>query len=321
LTQGELLVTASFITQLPNLTVVEVAGEQRHEYLHGQLTVATTSFNQGQARRAAHCDFKGKMFSALTVSDYMDRFLLLSDANAAQETFAQLKKYGVFSKVDITLSETLKVYGGYGTQALETFKVLFESVSNINMAVCSNELGQIITLNDNSLRYLVYLTPAGETLLQDSIDTPISDNPNLWEALEVAAGIANVQQATISEFVPQMLNFQAIDAIDFDKGCYMGQEVVARTKFLGKNKRATFILEGECPQNSAGELPAVGGLVEIQLGENWRRGGSINRVSLVDDKLLLLAVMSNDTEVGSMVRLKDTGITLTVLPLPYTLTD
>lgn len=311
----------SFITRLPNLSIIELTGEQRHEYLHGQLTVATTNFDKNHAKRAAHCDFKGKMFSALTVTDYMDRFLLLADTSAAQESFAQLKKYGVFSKVDIKLNENLKVFAGFGPQALETFKVLFKCINDSNMNVCSNEFGQVITFNDTSLRYIAYLTESGEARLQDIVDLPIGDDISLWEALEIEAGIANIQQATISEFVPQMLNLQAIHAIDFDKGCYMGQEVIARTKFLGRNKRATFVLEGQLPQGHCEDSLAVGNNVEIQLGDNWRRGGVINRVSVVEGEILLLAVMANDTEASSVVRLKDTGIALTVKSLPYSLTD
>ena len=131
--------------------------------------------------------------------------------------------------------------------------------------------------------------------------------------------MGNIQQATLGEFVPQMLNFQAINAIDFDKGCYMGQEVVARTKFLGKNKRACFILEGDC--ETLPEQAIVGKLLEIQLDENWRRGGVINRACFDNGRLYILAVMANDTEVGSVVRLKDTEVHLKVCELPYTLSE
>ena len=311
---------ASFITSLPNLAIIEVLGEQRHDYLHGQLTVATKQFEKDVAKRAAHCDFKGKMFSALTLTEFNDSFLLSSEESAAKESLAQLKKYGVFSKVEISLNQNLKAYGAFGAEAIVLMKALFKELNETHLNVVSNEFGQVITFNDANLHYLAYLTETGQARLNDMYEMAVVDDHNLWDAIEIEAGIANVQAQTIGEFVPQMLNFQAIGAIDFDKGCYMGQEVVARTKFLGKNKRATFILEGDLNDSKVkADILQVGNNIEMQLGENWRRAGVVNRVSIVDGKVRLLAVMANDMQAGSMLRLKGSDLGLTLKPLPYEL--
>ena len=112
-----------------------------------------------------------------------------------------------------------------------------------------------------------------------------------------------------------MMNLHVLDAISFEKGCYMGQEVVARTKFLGKNKRAAFILETD----QATEIKP-GDNLESQAGENWRRGGTVLRSCSVDQHTMILAVLANDTEVGATLRLKDKpDVLFEVLPLPYSL--
>ncbi|MGB3725566.1 MAG: tRNA-modifying protein YgfZ [Glaciecola sp.] len=313
----------NFVAPLSNLAIVEVSGEQRHEYLHGQLTVATHSFSADHARLTAHCDFKGKMFAALYISEYNGAFLLTMHPDAAEQSVAQLKKYGVFSKVDITESTSLKAFGLAGDTQQQALSVLFEDLTSQHMAVCSNEYGQVITFNDTSLRFLCLLNANGETHLQNALQAHVGTaefgHESNWEALEISAGLANVQAASMSEFVPQMLNFQALNAIDFDKGCYMGQEVVARTKFLGKNKRATFILHASA--SARPEQAVVGANVEIQIEDNWRRGGIINRISASNEQILALAVMANDTEAGSVVRLKDTDLLFTVMPLPYALDE
>ncbi len=312
----------AFITPLENMSIISIAGEQRNDYFHGQLTVATKNFNAYMSRLSAHCDFKGKMFSMSILSEYEEAFLMAADEAAASESLAQLKKYGVFSKVDINLNTDLDVFGVAGSDAFEAIKSLFESLSTEHLAVSSNEYGQAICFNDTSIRYLLYLNGRGQALLQQSENGLLQNMPERWEALEIEAGIGNVQAQSIGEFVPQMLNLQCLGAIDFDKGCYMGQEVVARTKFLGKNKRAAFVLEANIDAQNKDELIEklqVGSNVEIQLGDNWRRGGVINRFALVEDKVHMLAVMANDTEVGSVVRLKDTELVLKVKPLAYTL--
>lgn len=309
----------SFIAKLDHLSIIQVTGEQRHEYLHGQLTVATQTFEPGRAKQAAHCDFKGKMFSALTVSDYQDSFLLSAQHEAAQESVLQLKKYGVFSKVEINISDDLYAVGVHGQTHIDELKVLFADLTDQHLSTCANKFGQAICFNDNSLRYLCYLSETGISRLQDISDDEGFSGSSYWESLEIQAGIANVQGPTVGEFVPQMLNFQAIDAIDFNKGCYMGQEVVARTKFLGKNKRASFILSAADSQLP--DTAVVGSNIEVQLGENWRRGGVINRICAVDGQVLALCVMANDTAIGSMVRFKDSNVELTVQALPYSINE
>ncbi|MFW8592397.1 tRNA-modifying protein YgfZ [Glaciecola sp. 2405UD65-10] len=307
------------VSPLSQLTIVEVGNEQRYEYLHGQLTVATQNFDAKTARIAAHCDFKGKMFAALTLSEYDDKFLLSMHHESAQESLLQLKKYGVFSKVDIEQNKTLNCVGVAGEHGITLLNEMFNDLPQEHLHLSTNEYGQAICFNDSSLRYLCYLNEQGLALLNQKMAGTDYSETSAWEKLEIEAGLGNIQQATLGEFVPQMLNFQAINAIDFDKGCYMGQEVVARTKFLGKNKRACFILEADC--ETLPEQATVGKLLEIQLDENWRRGGVINRACFDNGRLYILAVMANDTEVGSVVRLKDTEVHLKVCELPYTLSE
>jgi folate-binding Fe-S cluster repair protein YgfZ len=95
----------------------------------------------------------------------------------------------------------------------------------------------------------------------------------------------------------------------------MGQEVVARTKFLGKNKRALYILQSNKPLDAENIKP--GALLEKSIGDNWRRGGVIVRSSSNSKSTKLLAVLANDTQEDDVLRLKGSMETLRVLPLPY----
>lgn len=309
----------SFMALLDDLSIVVIAGDQRHEYLHGQITVDTKHFDADKAKIAAHCDFKGKMFSAMVVSEFEDRFMLCMHNESALESLAQLNKYGVFSKVDIALNEELHIVGITGNSNISVLKALFPDLQSLHMRVTSNEFGQTVCFNDTSLRYLCYLTEKGKQRLIDISDIKEFASKQLWNMLEIEAGIGNIQKTTIGQFVPQMLNFQSINAIEFDKGCYMGQEVVARTKFLGKNKRAAFLLQA----SESSQANAVAGQnVEVQIGDSWRRGGLVVRAALDDTKQLkMLAVLPNDTTIGSLVRLKDTNIELRVMQMPYEITD
>ncbi|MBT1452325.1 tRNA-modifying protein YgfZ [Glaciecola sp. XM2] len=309
---------ASFLVNLASRHLVSISGEQRDEYLHGQLTVNTKQFDAKKARITAHCDFKGKMWSVSILSAFAQSYHMLMPQASAKETLTQLKKYGVFSKVAIEdTTAQWRILGGSGEAVNASLQTLFPDLTNEHLGVTSNTFGQVITFDDTTVRYLVTLNEQGFIRLRDAYADSIGDDETVFELLEIEAGLAFLQDNTVGEFVPQMLNLQALNAIDFDKGCYMGQEVVARTKFLGKNKRATYILSSD--KSLPLDTIAPGATLEKSVGENFRRGGTLLTGANGENGSKVLAVLANDTQVGDVLRLKDSGEQLTVLPLPYSL--
>ena len=139
----------------------------------------------------------------------------------------------------------------------------------------------------------------------------------LWWGLDIKAGIPHLEAVHQGEYIPQMLNLQALEGISFTKGCYMGQEIVARAKYRGANNRALFVLAGQ----ASGPV-ASGDTLEIQLGDNWRRSGMVLNAWQQDGQLWLTAVLPKDTEADASFRLKqEEGSRLALQPLPYSLTE
>ncbi|MCV5397138.1 tRNA-modifying protein YgfZ, partial [Escherichia coli] len=98
-----------------------------------------------------------------------------------------------------------------------------------------------------------------------------------------------IDAANSGQFIPQATNLQALGGISFKKGCYTGQEMVARAKFRGANKRALWLLAG-----SASRLPEAGEDLELKMGENWRRTGTVlAAVKLEDGQVVVQVVMNN----------------------------
>src|SRR5690606_40156717 len=113
---------------------------------------------------------------------------------------------------------------------------------------------------------------------------------------DIEAGIPVIDSANSGQFIPQATNLQALGGISFKKGCYSGQEMVARAKFRGANKRALWSLAGK-----ASRVPEAGEDLELQMGENWRRTGTVlAAVQLDDGRLLVRAVMKNGMEDDSV---------------------
>ena len=111
-----------------------------------------------------------------------------------------------------------------------------------------------------------------------------------------------------------MLNLQAINGISFTKGCYLGQETVARMQYLGKNKRALFALTGKDMEASVGDI------IEKKLGENWRKAGDVLATyQASNQQSYIQGVLANDIDETTEFRIKTQTSNLALLPLPYKL--
>jgi phosphoglycerate dehydrogenase len=136
-----------------------------------------------------------------------------------------------------------------------------------------------------------------------------------WDLLDIQDGIPSLAAATQLEFIPQALNLQSIEqAISFQKGCYIGQETVARAKYRGANKRALFIFAAQTQS-----LPEIGSALEMALGNNWRATGTITSAVNFHGVLWLQTVLNTPLEEGQAFRLPNCQTLLDMQPLPYEL--
>lgn len=305
-------VTKEYANNLNNYGVIQLTGEEKSSYLQGQITADLNQLKDDKALLGCHCDFKGKTWGVFYTFIWKESILLVIHNSVLEKSLSELKKYGVFAKVEITdQSSTWQLTGGSGTEFEDTLKPIFGELPTLNRSVVSNDYGLVMAINQPEQRYLV-LQPDNTV---KRLSAEFTQDNELWEIADIQAGIGEIRDSSVNEYVPQMLNLQALDAIDFNKGCYMGQEVVARTKYLGRNKRAGFILKTESKNgNLSGEQ------LEYQIGENWRPGGKILRSGSNSEQTWAFAVLANDTEVGSNFRVKSSpDIILVVQALPYPL--
>ncbi len=291
--------------------VLQVSGPDTDSFLQGQFTCDLKQLDSERWIYGAHCDNKGKTLSNFFLVREGDGVLLITSKPAMEATMAQLQKFGVFNKVEIRdASDDFQLYGVFGTAAPARLAELLDaSLASADMpALSRTEHALVLSLGTQPDQYLCL--QRGEAL-------PTNSEPAYWQALEIERGRPTLFSGTIQEFVPQMLNLQALDGISFSKGCYIGQETVARMKYLGKQKRALFRLSGH------GKPVSAGATVEQQLGENWRRAGTvINAVSRADQHLDVLAVLPSDLDSDTKLRIKDDDASLLeIYPLPYKLDE
>lgn len=305
----------NFSVQLNTMTTLKVSGDDAASYLHSQLTVNTNDMAAGSARLSAHCDFKGKTWAILLIQKIEDYFLLTGSQDAVTASYEQLKKYGVFSKVEFT--ETAQEWvqlACCGKQAAEIVATYFTDIPTVALTSTYSNSGVITLLDYPNDCYLLNVTgEVSEALQAEYANNEALFDQSVFEAIAIKNALPDVTGNNINQFVPQMMNVQSLNGIDFNKGCYMGQEVVARTRYLGKNKRAAYVLY--CPHSIDVH---VGDNIEKQLGDNWRRGGTILRVSTLENETWLLAVLANDSQDSDVFRVTGNADNIfSVMPRPY----
>ncbi|MBL4630680.1 MAG: tRNA-modifying protein YgfZ [Paraglaciecola sp.] len=304
--------TKQYANTLNNSGIIQLTGVEKASYLQGQVTANIDQLTENNALLACHCDFKGKVWSIFYTFAWQDSILLVTHKSVLDKSLSELTKYGVFAKVEITnQSEQWQLLGGAGDIYEKAITELFGALPSGDRKVLSNAYGLVMSVEQPKQRYLV-LQPKNT---EKPLTCDIIEGDDLWEIDNIKAGLGDIRETTANEYVPQMLNLQALDAIDFTKGCYMGQEVVARTKYLGRNKRAGFILNTDSENNDL-----TGEQLEYQIGENWRPGGRILRSGFDSGQTWLFAVLANDTEIGNAFRLKSSpNVIFVTQALPYTL--
>jgi len=306
-------VSGASFSPLPAFETIRISGPDSGKFLQGQTTCDLNQLTEQQFLRGAHCDAKGKMWSVFHLAAVGEELWYNAFRDELQASLSQLKKFGVFSKVSFELAHdelaSIGLSGQGAATVLEQLGVAVPATGNSADAFG----GKVLALADQ--HYLLIVPVAEAKTLLARADLPWSA-PTVWLARHIQAGLPYLEQAVIGEYVPQMLNLQSLAAISFTKGCYIGQETVARMKYLGKNKRAAFILSGQ-----GTETPASGTDIEVQWSENWRRVGQVVNAVNIQGQLWVLAVLPNDLDPADPLRLATAEAPhLQQFPLPYSLT-
>ncbi len=309
----------SFAIVADNISAIRVSGDDANSYLQGQLTCDLSQLVEKQLLIGGHCDAKGKMFSAFRLITHNQDRLMIQSKGCLPSSLTQLQKYGVFAKVDINEADDLAFLALVGQQGVAFLEQQFGKVPDSFNPVVAEQGTSIIYIPGSLDRYLMVSDKAQLNDIAKQCQLPIYDH-TLWTAIEIQSGFVHLNELAAGDYVPQMVNLQLVNGISFSKGCYMGQETVARMKYLGKNKRALFALQGHIDQVVT---IADDAMLELQMGENWRRGGNvISHYQADSGELYIQAVLASDTEPDAVFRLKEhTDVTFKLMSLPYSLAE
>lgn len=224
---------------LADLGLIRATGEDAGVFLHNLLTNDIKGIAPGGARFAGFCTPKGRLLALFLIWREGEDFLLMLPREILPAMLKKLSMYVLRSKVKLTDATAERALIGYSAGAAPPAASIDASLPRFGVAAIDG--GQAIRLDD--MRWLLAIE-AGSAAAYWKQLTAASRPVGLvaWQWLEIAAGQPRVVMATQEAFVPQMLNMElpAVAGVSFSKGCYPGQEIVARTQYLGKVKRRTY---------------------------------------------------------------------------------
>lgn len=288
-----------------------VKGPDAAKFLQGQLTCDIRQIeNQLLSTLGAHCTHRGRMLFSFRLCQLDNETFALNLYNdLIGQAKTSLEKYSIFSKADIIdASEQYAILGADKAVLNETLNI--QSLPETPHKLIRHEFGTIICIDDQ--HYEIWASLSQYQKLQEKISVQTAKD-NDWRYVNIAAGIGEVRPETVETFVPQMLNLQAVGTgVSFKKGCYTGQEIVARTHYLGKTKKYMQHLRTDAPLKS------------LQIGEalyskaNNQRCGTIVLSAHQKKHSHILAVINNDAiDADSIYTDKDFTHKLTIIELPY----
>lgn len=295
------------IAPLSHLGVIRVEGEDAAKFLHGQLTQDYALLGLGEARLSAFLSAKGRMQASMVgFKRSPTEVLLVISQDLLATTLKRLSMFVMRAKAKLTdASADFALHGLAG-----------DSVASV-----AGGAAPAWTKADVGSASVVHLYPAADQpralwIAPSSEAAPAGPalDPALWQWSEVQSGVATLTQPLFEAFVPQMLNYESVGGVNFKKGCYPGQEVVARSQFRGTLKRRAFIAHADSEVAVGAEVFAAGDLEQpcgtvVQVAA--APGGGFD---------LILSMQISAAE-GSLQVGAPEGAALTLQPLPYALLD
>ena len=301
----------SFYCPISHESLLAVRGVDASKFLQGQLTCNLNYLNEQTSSLGARCTAKGRMLSSFRIVPQGDGYLLAMAGELLEAQMAELQKFAVFSKVKLTDESALWARFGlsHADPLLNEIGLALPADAN---SVARHGEAMAIRRADGCAELWISSTQAEEvrTLLADKLtEAPLND----WLLGQIRAGIGQVFGPTRELFIPQMINLQALGGVSFKKGCYTGQEIVARMQYLGKLKRRLYRLS-----LPGSELPAIAS--EVFSPVHASAVGEVVLAATADGAVELLAVLQQDAVSDGRLSLQSAaGPQLTLLDLPYTL--
>ena len=308
--------TSDVIADLSYYSVIEVAGDDAKTFLQGQLSNDIDQLDQNITQLSAYCTPKGRMLAIMRAWKHDNGYLLTLPTTLTETVIPRLRMYVLRSQVSLTPSDDLVHIGLSGENTPQLLQSYFGNIpANINQATVSQNI-VITRVHGTHTRFELIGPEADIEKLWAQLDTGVKAiGTHAWHWLNIISGIPEITPAVSEAFVPQMANLDVLDGVNFKKGCYPGQEIVARMKYLGKLKQRMYLA-----RIKSDTVPQSGESLYAPDFKNQPAGKVVSTQLAPDDHydMLIVAQISSANN-GKMMLGSVDGPTLTFSDPPYEL--
>jgi folate-binding protein YgfZ len=242
--------------RLNYLSAIQICGPDAGSFLQAQMSADIAALEDGQSTFAAYCSPQGKVFTLLLIGKYKDDYMVVGSAQLLPAIVQRLRIYVFRAKVEIKPLDNMQVCGLLPSHP-------------------GDPASPVLSPRSMPLRY---------TIVSDGSQS--DETTDGWRHTELSHGVAWLDPLTTEKYIPQMLGYDQIGAVSYSKGCYPGQEIVARTHYLGKVNRKPLLITimGQA-------VPGNGSRVQIQY-ENETAGGALVDTAPAGTKNTLMFIVT-----------------------------
>lgn len=287
------------LSPLPSIGALRIQGKDAQTFLQGQTTCDMRQITPTCSSLGAFCNPQGRVIATFQLLRRESGFLALLAADLVEKVAQRLKLYILRSKVEVA-ADDLALFGITLADSKALQGILEHPLQARGAVIQAHQLSWL-RMPPPGERWIVLGDPqAAQAMWLKLVETlGAAESPEAyWQLKNIQAGFPTVTAATSEEFLPQMLNLDRLGGISFDKGCYTGQEIIARTHYRGQVKRRLYRVQLSCPH-----IPAPGALL-IAEGETV---GQVVNAAPADCSQEILAVVRCDQAHSSAVRLAGYG--------------
>lgn len=311
----------NIVTDLSHLALIEVSGREAEDFLHGQFTINIKQLSNNHSQFSAWCNPKGQVKATFLIYRHDNDFIILLPAELKEPFVKQLQMYVL--RADVKISDKSDDLVRIGVQTKDDTS-LFGLIDSVPEEIANISQGEVIVHNDlhylrivsnetgrNVHRYILIGAVDRQIILWKELMkhvTPVGTS--LWELLDIQTAYPWVTSQTTEKFLPQMLNLDLIDGLNYQKGCYPGQEIIARLHFRGQLKRSLYL--ATCSLDSH---PENGD--QLYTNNIEQSVGTVINAQAFEDKYFLLAVIEKEQIANNISLRQPDGASLALQPLPY----
>lgn len=310
--------TGNILADLSHYGLISVSGADAKTFLQGQFTNDVRLVTEHKSQLSAFCSAKGRVLANFRLFQINDVYFLLLPRELVKSVIDRLKMFVLMARVELEdVSDTIVRIGCAGSNIEKALTGMMDNIPDkLDSVTHQDGLSVICVVESGSSlppQFVIIAQPEQAIKCWESLLTSaIAVGNDAWALLDIHAGVPTIYPTTTDMFVPQMINLQTIGGVSFEKGCYAGQEIIARMQYLGKLKRRMYLIHIDTKVS-----PQPADNLCIATAQGNQGIGKIVDARPARQGYDALAVIQVDS-VNVPVRLHDAnGPAVTFLELPY----